>query len=248
MRKLFGAVAALAIGTLLALGSTSAAFAMVMYVEISGADTLTLDVEGSDSVQQVKHKISDETGIPVSDQVLLFESSVLEDGRTLADYNVQEGSTLVLLVTPQWTDDELGTPILDEDYADAVAASGGGVSYAIAAGSPPVGLALDSETGEVSGVATASGPYAFGVTASNLAGTIEHNFSGDIAAATIPPAPDPAPDVEPAPTPVPVPPGEELAETGSSAPLPLVLAAAVAVLLGVALRASSRTASQPEQR
>ncbi|WP_022883567.1 ubiquitin-like protein [Glaciibacter superstes] len=242
MRKLSAAVIALALGTLLALGSTSAAFAMVMYVEISGADTLTLDVQGSDSVQQVKHKISEVAGFPVSDQVLLFESKVLEDGRTLADYNVQEGSTLVLLVTPQWIDDELGTPVLDEDYADAVTASGGGVSYAIAAGSLPVGVALDATTGEVSGVATAAGPYAFALTARNLAGAIEQDFSGEIAATTIPPVPDPAPAPEPAPKQEDH--GEELAETGSPSPFPLVLAAAVALLLGVVLLASSRRVSR----
>jgi hypothetical protein len=47
-----------------------------------------LGVEGSDSIQQVKQKIQDKEGIPQQRQVLDYAGQILEDGKTLADYNI----------------------------------------------------------------------------------------------------------------------------------------------------------------
>ena len=98
MKKLFSLL--LAIALLLSLAVP--VFAMQIFIEIkvaTGDEIITLEVEPTDRIEDIKVMIYDKKGILPANQKLIFADKELDDGSTLQDYSIQTDSTLRLVVS-----------------------------------------------------------------------------------------------------------------------------------------------------
>ena len=102
MKKMIFSILLCLCMVLLLLPMTAKAMEIYVDVNITGVAAFTLEAESGDSITGVKEKIHAETGYPVTQQILMFGNKPLEDDHTLADYNIQKESTLVLsLAVPE---------------------------------------------------------------------------------------------------------------------------------------------------
>lgn len=75
-------------------------YAMQVFVKKIDGNNISIEVESSDTIEAVKQKIfQKDSSIPIERLKLIFDGKTLEDGRTLADYDVQKESTIHLIYT-----------------------------------------------------------------------------------------------------------------------------------------------------
>ncbi|ESQ30017.1 hypothetical protein EUTSA_v10012126mg [Eutrema salsugineum] len=70
------------------------AAAMTIYVKTLSGRTITLEAKGSDTIGEVKAKYEEIDGTPVQQQRLIFRGRELQNGRTVAEYDITHESTL----------------------------------------------------------------------------------------------------------------------------------------------------------
>ena len=205
---------------------------MQIYVTISQSSpapiTLLLNVEGSDSIENVKQKVDDVTELVPGEMCLVYSGEFLQEGNVLDDYSIEEGDSLDLFTLPvvaAWsiTPDE---PYLGGTVSNAIITHPSVTHAEVVAGNLPAGVTLNETTGQVEGTFTQPGAFDVTIAADTICGTAQIAWSGVV----------PERDVA----------TEALAKTGQSDSVTVAFAAFGSLILagGIMLMAARRRATR----
>ncbi|MEL7213370.1 MAG: ubiquitin-like protein [Pseudomonadota bacterium] len=90
-----------ALGCFALFACAGSADATQIFVQFVDGKRITLSIQPSDTIENVKQKVEDKEGISPARQTLIFAGKRLENNRTLSDYNIQKQATLHILVAPE---------------------------------------------------------------------------------------------------------------------------------------------------
>ena len=102
MKKTLKASISIVLAILIFVTAALSTSATQIFVKLFDDKTITLEVELSNSVEEIKAKIQEKEGILPENQQLTFNGKLLENGKTLADYNIEKESTIQLTVKQEY--------------------------------------------------------------------------------------------------------------------------------------------------
>ena len=160
------------------------AWAMQIFADTPNDGQVVLDVESSDTIENLKTKIADKILVPAQDQCLTFNGVFLVDELTVSDYGILKESTismneLPVIATWSVTPDD---PAMGRDVSNSIHSSLGATDYQVVDGALPVGMTLNGLTGAISGRFEAAGPFDVTIGVTTVCGVAYVDWSGTVPA------------------------------------------------------------------
>ena len=184
MRARWKTLAATALSVVFVVGvGEQSAHAYQIDMHLQSGYRWTIDVETNSTFDEVKLRVQDRMGINPADMCLVYLNKFLVPSRQLSDYNIQAGSVIEVFdfpVVSRWsiTPDE---PSFGGTVSNLVETVPVGKHFEVVAGSLPAGIALDTDTGVLTGAFTELGDFSVTIRATTECGDSDLTWAGTVA-------------------------------------------------------------------